>query len=73
MSITSEITRITNARNDSLTSVGNKGVTVPSGSTIDDLSGLIDQIDAIKTLASVPSTKDTSVIIVNGNYYVWRG
>ena len=72
MSISSEITRITNARDYSLTSVGNKGVTVPSGSTIDDLSGLIDQIDAIKTLASVPSTKDTSVIKVGNEYYVWR-
>ena len=41
MSIQSEITRITNKRNDSFTEVTNKGVTVPSGSTIDDLPGLI--------------------------------
>lgn len=41
MSIQSEITRITNKRNDSFTAVANKGVTVPSGSTIDDLPGLI--------------------------------
>ena len=44
MSISSEITRITNKRNQSLTAVGNKGVIVPSGSTIDDLPGLINQI-----------------------------
>lgn len=72
MSISSEITRITNARDNSFTSVGNKGVTVPTGSQIDDLPGLIDDIDAVKTLSSVPVTKDTSVIIVDGNYYVWR-
>ena len=72
MSIQSEITRITNARDDSLTSVGNKGVTVPSGSTIDDLSGLIDQIDAVSHLPSVPSTKATSIIEVDDYYYAWR-
>lgn len=41
MSIQNEITRITSKRNDSFTAVANKGVTVPSGSTIDDLPGLI--------------------------------
>lgn len=44
MSIQSNITRITNARNDSFTAVGGKGVTVPSGSSIDDLPTLINQI-----------------------------
>ena len=44
MSIGSEITRITNKRDASFTAVGNKGVTVPSGSTIDDLPELISQI-----------------------------
>ena len=44
MSISSEISRITDKRDLSFTSVSNKGVTVPSGSTIDDLPGLIDQI-----------------------------
>ena len=42
MSIQSNITRITNARNDSFTAVGGKGVTVPSGSSIDDLPTLIN-------------------------------
>ena len=46
MSIQSEITRITSARDSSFTAVGAKGVTVPAGSTIDDLPGLISQIDA---------------------------
>ena len=44
MSIQSEITRITGKRDESFTEVANKGVTVPSGATIDDLPGLIRQI-----------------------------
>ena len=44
MSIASEITRITNKRDASFTAVANKGVTVPSGSTIDDLPDLINAI-----------------------------
>ena len=74
MSIQSEITRITAARNASFTSIGNKGVTVPSGSTIDDMSGLIDDIDAIKEVSAIPATKDTSIIKLstNNKYYAWR-
>ena len=41
MSIQSEINRIVSARDSSFTAVAAKGVTVPSGSTIDDLPGLI--------------------------------
>lgn len=44
MSIQSEITRITSARDSSFTAVGEKGVTVPTNSTIDDLPGLIRSI-----------------------------
>lgn len=44
MSIQSEITRISGKRDDSFDAVESKGVTVPSGSTIDDLPGLIAQI-----------------------------
>ncbi len=44
MSIQSEVTRITNKRDASFTAVANKGVTVPAGSTIDDLPDLIDAI-----------------------------
>ena len=45
MSISSEITRIQNKRDLSFAEVANKGVTVPAGSTIDDLPGLIAQIE----------------------------
>ena len=72
MSITSEITRITNARDSSLTSVGNKGVTVPAGSKIDDLPSLIDEIDAVTHLPSVPSSKVSSIIEVSDDYYAWH-
>ena len=41
MSIQSEITRILTKRDESFEAVEGKGVTVPSGSTIDDLPGLI--------------------------------
>ena len=44
MSIQSEITRITSARESSFTAVEEKGVTVPTNSTIDDLPGLIRSI-----------------------------
>lgn len=44
MSISSEITRISGNVSDSLSAVAAKGVTVPSGSTSDDLAGLIAQI-----------------------------
>lgn len=44
MSISSEISRISGNISASLTAVANKGVTVPSGSTSDDLAGLIAQI-----------------------------
>lgn len=44
MSIQSEITRISGNVSDALTAIGNKGVTVPTGSNSDDLADLIAQI-----------------------------
>lgn len=44
MSISSEIARLSKNISDSLDAVSAKGVTVPSGSTSDDLAGLIAQI-----------------------------
>ena len=44
MSIQSEITRIAGNVTAALTAIGNKGVTVPSGSDSDDLATLIAQI-----------------------------
>ena len=44
MSISSEITRISNAKTAIAESIANKGVTVPSGTKIDGMASLIDSI-----------------------------
>lgn len=44
MSVTSEITRLYGVRDDIFTAITNKGVTVPSGSQLDDCPTLIGQI-----------------------------
>ncbi len=44
MSISSEITRITNAKNAIAAAISAKGVIVPSGAKIDDMPALIDDI-----------------------------
>lgn len=44
MSIASEITRISAARNDILTSISNKGVEVPATATLSSCPALIDSI-----------------------------
>ena len=44
MSIQSEINRIAGARDDAFDAIEDKGVTVPQGSTIDDMADLIAQI-----------------------------
>jgi hypothetical protein len=46
MSIASEITRLQGVKADILTAIGNKGVTVPVGSALDDCPGLIGEISA---------------------------
>lgn len=58
MSIASEINRISQNVADSLTAVANKGVTVPSGSTSDDLPGLIAQITGGGGAITIVDTPD---------------
>lgn len=76
MSIQSEITRITNKRNQSFTKIASKGVTVPSGSTIDDLPDLIDLIEVhdtysiTKILSNVTSSNDDAEIIAGNSFYM---
>ena len=69
MSIQSEIARITNKRDASLTAVSNKGVLVPSGSTIDDLPSLIDQIDVSSQAKTVTPTFSTQTITPDSPTY----
>lgn len=45
MSITSEISRIRQNVSGAMTAIANKGVTVPAGSTSDDLADLISEIE----------------------------
>lgn len=45
MSISSEITRLTQAKADIKTAIENKGVTVPSSAKLDDYPELIDDIE----------------------------
>ena len=44
MSIASEITRLQNAKSALATSIGNKGVTVPSSTKLDGYAALVDSI-----------------------------
>jgi len=67
MSIQSQITRISGNVSDALTAVGNKGVTVPSGSNSDDLAGLIAQIQSGGTTSKLNVV--SSVVWTNGKYY----
>lgn len=63
MSIASEITRIQNAKTDIKTAIENKGVTVPSASTLDDYA---DYIDSIQTGGS--ANIQPLSITANGTY-----
>lgn len=72
MSISSEITRITNKRDAALTAVANKGVTVPVGSTIDDLPDLIVAIPTGALTYSV-SASYTNVTSSNNDTEVLQG
>ena len=58
MSIQSEITRIASAKSDIADAIETKGVTVPSGSMIDDLAALILQIQS--SGVTVTRTIDTA-------------
>lgn len=58
MSIQSEINRIISARDSSFNEIEAKGVTVPSGATIDSLPSLIAQIQGGGTL--VIQTQDSA-------------
>lgn len=51
MSISSEITRISNAKTEIAESIANKGVTVPSGTKIDGMAALIDSIQTGASMA----------------------
>lgn len=66
MSIQSEITRITGSRDQSFTALSNKGVTIPSGSSIDDLPGYIAALPETIKGSGVPTTSTAGLV---GQHY----
>ena len=50
MSIKSEISRLSTNVKNTLNAIAAKGVTVPSGSTSDDMAALVSQITTLKTV-----------------------
>lgn len=77
MSIASEITRLQGVKSDILTAIADKGVTVPSGSKLDDCPGLIAEISgggdvSVRLQAIVPVSGGIRVCdadgYVGGNY-----
>ena len=66
MSIQSEINRITGKRDQSFTELSNKGVTIQSGSTIDDLPGYIAALPETIKGAGVPTTSTAGLV---GQHY----
>jgi len=65
MSITSEISRISQNVSDSLAAVAAKGVTVPTGSTSDDLATLIGSIEQLDISDTTAAAGD----VLSGKYF----
>lgn len=70
MSISSEISRISKNVSDSLEQVALKGVTVPSGSTSDDLPDLISQISSGLETWETVYNDTVAVTILEDDYYL---
>ena len=68
MSIQSEITRIAGAKSDIADAIEEKGVTVPSGSMIDDMADLILQISSGSdvTIIETPDSHGGTVLEITG-------
>lgn len=66
MSVQSEINRITGSRDQSFTALANKGVTVQSGSTIDDLPGYIAALPETIKGSGAPTTSTAGLV---GQHY----
>ena len=67
MSIHSEITRIQQAKIDLISKIAEKGVSVPSDASIDDLASLVQ---TIQTGADVSGVTATEVDVVAGKVFV---
>lgn len=69
MSISTEITRLQQAKSDLATSIANKGVTVPSSATLDDYPALVDSISGGGTDMADVFNDCVHVITPYGNPY----
>ena len=61
MSIQSQITRITSARDRSFQALSSKGISVPAGPTIDDLPGVIESITTKSAATYTPSAATQTI------------
>ena len=61
MSIKTEIDRIKQSKADIISALTNKGVTVPSDASIDDLSALVDAISTSEDLSSELTTQNNLI------------
>lgn len=66
MSIASEISRLQTAKFDLKTSIENKGVTVPSATTLDGYAALVDQISGGIITTEVANATGTTLEITSG-------
>lgn len=71
MSIRSEITRIENAKSDIAEAIADKGVTVPSGTTLDGMAALISDIETgsdpvLQTKTVTPTTSKQTITADSG-------
>ena len=60
MSIATEIQRLQGAKTDITTAIANKGVTIPSGTTLDNYNNYIAQIQTQGSYQSKTVTPDAS-------------
>lgn len=68
MSISSEITRISNAKSAIAQSIAGKGVTVPSGTKIDGMAPLINSIQTVDGLVARTTVNLTTGALSVGDY-----
>ena len=66
MSIATEISRLQTAKSDLKTSIENKGVTVPSATTLDGYAALVDQISGGIITTAVANATGTTLQITAG-------
>lgn len=71
MSIASELNRLLQAKSDLATSITNKGVTVPSATTLDGYAALVDQIQ--QGGGSLPYDAEIDYLQSDGSAYINTG